>query len=392
VARSALAVLAAAVALLGLARPGDASAETLTLALAPERLTFGGATTASGVLTPAQPDVGIVVERRAGSGWETVAETATDSAGAFSATFEPPGGGWVRARIADAGAISPEARLSVLPSIAVRRSGGRAFLGAPLRVQIRPVTYRGRVTVSSLRGGRVVGRASGRVRDGRLRVVAPTPGIGSFRVRLRFPAAFGLEARIVKSRVRATARRLSVGSQGPDVRALHRRLAELRVHVPGLSRRYSWATFDAVLAFQKAVGLSRTGVVSAATWRALGRRRGFGPRYGKPKLHIEVDKTRQILMVVRRGRVTAVLPVSTGATGNTPEGAFRILWKAPATSTWLGPGILYRTMTFHGNFAIHGWADVPRYPASHGCVRVPIWAADWLYDRSPVGERVYVYG
>lgn len=49
-------------------------------------------------------------------------------------------------------------------------------------------------------------------------------------------------------------------------------------------------------------------------------------------------------------------------------------------------------MTFHGNFAIHGWADVPRYPASHGCVRVPIWAADWLYDRSPVGERVYVYG
>ncbi|MGH2450200.1 MAG: L,D-transpeptidase, partial [Candidatus Limnocylindria bacterium] len=62
-------------------------------------------------------------------------------------------------------------------------------------------------------------------------------------------------------------------------------------------------------------------------------------------------------MVVRRGRVTAVLPVSTGATGNTPVGAFRILWKAPATSTWLGPGILYRTMTFQGNFAIHGWAD-----------------------------------
>jgi hypothetical protein len=28
---------------------------------------------------------------------------------------------------------------------------------------------------------------------------------------------------------------------------------------------------------------------------------------------------------------------------------------------------------------------------SHGCVRVPIWLADWLYLQSPVGEPVYVY-
>ena len=48
-------------------------------------------------------------------------------------------------------------------------------------------------------------------------------------------------------------------------------------------------------------------------------------------------------------------------------------------------------MTFHGNFAIHGYSSVPVWPASHGCVRVPMWLADWLYDQSPVGERVYVY-
>jgi lipoprotein-anchoring transpeptidase ErfK/SrfK len=34
---------------------------------------------------------------------------------------------------------------------------------------------------------------------------------------------------------------------------------------------------------------------------------------------------------------------------------------------------------------------VPVYPASHGCVRVPMWLANWLYVQSPVGERVYVY-
>ena len=65
-------------------------------------------------------------------------------------------------------------------------------------------------------------------------------------------------------------------------------------------------------------------------------------------------------------------------------------WKAPATSTWLGSAILYRTMTFRGNFAIHGYYSLRTYPASHGCVRAPIWEAD-LYDQSPVGERVDVY-
>ena len=34
---------------------------------------------------------------------------------------------------------------------------------------------------------------------------------------------------------------------------------------------------------------------------------------------------------------------------------------------------------------------VPSYAASHGCARIPMWAADWLYRQSPVGETVYVY-
>ena len=96
-------------------------------------------------------------------------------------------------------------------------------------------------------------------------------------------------------------------------------------------------------------------------------------------------------MIVRDGETLWYLPVSSGAGGITPAGSYRILWKALATTTWLGPAILYRTMTFHTHYAIHGFPSVPAYPASHGCVRVPIWLADWLYRQSPVGERVYVY-
>ena len=113
--------------------------------------------------------------------------------------------------------------------------------------------------------------------------------------------------------------------------------------------------------------------------------------FGGKGLHIEVDKTRQILQLVRDGKVTGTLHVSTGATGNTPVGRWNVLWKAPFTHTWLGPAILYRTMTFHGGFAIHGFSPVPAYPASHGCVREPIWAANWTYDQTPVGTPVDVY-
>ena len=75
--------------------------------------------------------------------------------------------------------------------------------------------------------------------------------------------------------------------------------------------------------------------------------------------------------------------ISAAAGSNSPP--------ALATTTWLGPAILYRTMTFHTHYAIHGFPSVPSYPASHGCVRIPIWIADWLYQQSTVGEPVYVY-
>jgi hypothetical protein len=104
------------------------------------------------------------------------------------------------------------------------------------------------------------------------------------------------------------------------VRALHRRLKHLRVHVPGTGKVFSVRAFDSVVAFQKARGLARTGVVGTRTWRALGLVRRSHPRYARPMPHIEVDKGRQIIMIVRRGVVTGIIPVSTGATGNTRWG------------------------------------------------------------------------
>ena len=176
------------------------------------------------------------------------------------------------------------------------------------------------------------------------------------------------------------------------MRELTSRLLELGYHLPERTGTFTPEVADAVIAFQKANGLDRTGAVSVNEWRRLGRASTPSPRHAKPANHLEVDIARQILLVVRGGETTAVLPVSTGALDDTPEGAFQIRRKNPWTTTWLGPGLLYRAMTFwKDEIAVHGYPSVPSYPASHGCVRVPMWAADWLYRRTPVGQRIYVY-
>jgi len=103
--------------------------------------------------------------------------------------------------------------------------------------------------------------------------------------------------------------------------------------------------------------------------------------------HIEVSKPRQVLFVVRGGRVVLVSHVSTGATGNTPVGRWRVYSKTPG---WLASGMFDSSFFLRG-FAIHGYPSVPFYPASHGCVRLPVWLAPRIYGLAPYGSSIYIY-
>ena len=388
-----LAALCAAVAaaLGGAAPAGTAAPQELSLRLSPERVRFGTAVTLHGAVVPAEEGVRVVVVRREGPGRRVLVRAVTDADGRFAARLLPARGSVLLARAAGTDVRSPAARLEVEPRVEVKAAVGTAFVGVPITLRVAPSWYAGRAQVMVVRDRQAVGQASGRVRSGLLRLTVPAPGVGRFWASVELGPSAELAGSTVGVGLRARWRPLSVGEHGPDVLALRRRLAALRFHVPAPQPLFDERLFDAVVAFQKERGLPRTGVVDGRTWRALATAVVPRARYRSPSPHIEVDKGRQILLVVRGGEVTGVLPVSSGATGNTPVGAFRILWKAPATRTWFGNAILYRTLTFHGNFAIHGFDSVPVYPASHGCVRVPVWAADWLYGQSPVGERVYVY-
>ena len=178
---------------------------------------------------------------------------------------------------------------------------------------------------------------------------------------------------------------LALGARGDSVRALERLLASQHYLLRGVDDRYNDDTRDAVLAFQKLHGLPRTGVATQVFWRLLSTAAPVAARYPDGD-HIEVDKTRQVLLTVENGTVTRIVQVSTGATGNTPLGTWHVYRKVPRMS-W----VLWYPMYFLRGFAIHGYPSVPAYPASHGCVRVPMWAAPQLFSRFGVGTPIRVY-
>ena len=188
--------------------------------------------------------------------------------------------------------------------------------------------------------------------------------------------------RIVQARIRAP--ELSVGTHGPAVVTLERRLRELHYVLRDTRGVFDDDDQGAVLAFQKVNGLDRTGVVTPDVWFRLAQ--AGVPRARFAGDHVEVDKTRQVLFLVRGGEVVLVTHVSTGATGNTPLGLWHVYGKVAGWS-W----VLWYPSYFLRGFAIHGYPVVPPYPASHGCVRIPMWLAPRIYEQIPVGSAIYIY-
>ncbi len=195
---------------------------------------------------------------------------------------------------------------------------------------------------------------------------------------------------------------LKAGDRGAWVRLLQLRLADAGFRPGRVDGEYGPALAGTVVAFQKLYELPRDGVFRRDYWPLLNA--------GLPRLeplgeadHVEIDLGRQILILVRDGEVRKVLPVSSGngalyanASGrlvraNTPEGRFTFRRRVNGWRiSYLGG--LYRPFYFRGGYAVHGSSRVPAYPASHGCVRVPIRDMDYLANQLWLGMPVYVYG
>jgi N-acetylmuramoyl-L-alanine amidase len=358
------------------------TASGLTLA-APDPARYGRKAIFRGAVVPAQQGVAVTITGPIG---KAVASAKTNAQGAYRLPVRVRRPGQYVASTATA--TSQPLALRVVPRLVTGLSGSGAR-GSRFVFNARLVPAgAGTLAVKITRGPAVVvdqtyaGRVRIRLDSRRLTTylihVAVVPGEG-------FVAA----ARVLRANV--VLPRLAVGARSPAVAQLGDQLRRLHYAVPyGVA--FDGRMLDAVFAFEKVQGLPRTGVVDARFWRALATAGTPAPRHAEPADHLEVNKGRQVLYVVRGGRVALIVPVSTaGLPGRfTPVGRFSIYRKVVGFDP--SPlGTLYDPMYFTAGYAIHGNPSVPPYPASHGCVRVPMWVAPHLYATNPYGETVYVY-
>jgi lipoprotein-anchoring transpeptidase ErfK/SrfK len=185
-------------------------------------------------------------------------------------------------------------------------------------------------------------------------------------------------------------KRLPVDDQ---VRTAQQRLAQLGYLLPkDVDGRDGPTTQSAVLAFQKWEGLQRDGQIGPQTSKRLqSAKRPAAITRGGSGRRAEVLLDRQVALAIENDRVVRVIHVSTGATSTpTPPGTFKVYEKVP--KWWSVPfrEWLLWAVPFNGGIAFHELAEVPPYPASHGCVREVYVNSKWMYDFSRVGMQVKV--
>jgi lipoprotein-anchoring transpeptidase ErfK/SrfK len=350
------------------------SAFSLSLA-APRVASFGQRVRFTGRVVPALGSERLVLERG-----RAVATGRVRESGRFAVDARPWSPGSFVVRIGEL--VSGQVAVSLRPRIAVTLQGSREA-GRPLvvRASLRPAAA-GSLRIEVRRPG-----ARRLVRAGQDRVAlrVPTRHQGRYPVRITVMPASGWAAASTVLSVPVHLPRLGPGSRGASVHEVERRLQDLGYALRAVDGHYGRDTTEAVLAFQKVHNLPWTGRVTPRVWRVLERAATPRPRYSGGN-HIEVDKRRQLLFLIRGGRVVLVSHVSTGATGNTPVGRWRVYRKVTGWD-W----VLWYPMYFLRGFAIHGYPSVPAYPASHGCVRIPMWLAPRLYEQNAYGAVIYVY-
>jgi lipoprotein-anchoring transpeptidase ErfK/SrfK len=181
------------------------------------------------------------------------------------------------------------------------------------------------------------------------------------------------------------------GSRGVKVLLLQRGLMKLGFATP-VTGYFDGLTANAVNAFRKTNDLGRDGFASTSVYgmvfRGQGAYRLRYPSSGTHGKHVEFDWSRQVLVLADHGKPYRVYHVSSGKPSTpTVFGSYRFYRQEPGTNSH---GMVYSSY-FIGGYAIHGYASVPNYAASHGCLRVPIPNAVSIYNWIDIGDPIYTY-
>jgi peptidoglycan hydrolase-like protein with peptidoglycan-binding domain len=199
---------------------------------------------------------------------------------------------------------------------------------------------------------------------------------------------------------------LRYGMRDGSIKALQRRLAQLKYYPGPIDGEFGTDTQEAVWAFQEAQGLPGEDYVSSAMWRDLSHPSQppvLVPNGGADR--IEISLARELLVLYKNNVPELISHVSSGGgyyfcspgggcgTAITPTGDFHTLSFMPGWVT-VPLGYMYNPVFFIGTaYAIHGDVPVPLQPVSHGCVRIPMDIAAFFHNLVQVpGEPVYIRG
>lgn len=230
---------------------------------------------------------------------------------------------------------------------------------------------------------------------------------------------------------------LTIGAAGDEVKQLQQRLTDLGFAPGPVDGYFGEGTQQAVWAYKKLVGgmksyldLARSDsatVVTPELWATMQDPITITPRRSHGSgIHVEVYLPIQVMVVFENDRPALITHISSGeldeqgnpakwceevtydtdnqgqplaepvtrdecALSKTPGGVFRVYRRVEGNR--LGPlGGMYNPLYINFGIAIHGAKNVPRTPASHGCIRINMDIAEYFPDLVPNRTVVYVWG
>ena len=220
-------------------------------------------------------------------------------------------------------------------------------------------------------------------------------------------------------------RTLKAGVQGPDVRRLQQRLKDLAFDPNLIDGDFGYNTTQSVWAFEKLVLKTPrkkvTGSITPESWQLMQQDNLIVPRrpQAPTESHVEIYLPEQVLVVFKKGKPILVTHISTGTgedwceevtidpgeqgnPGTEPlkkgicgnavtPGGFYYFYNRKSGTRQSKLGTMWNPVYFNFGIAVHGAMQVPKEPASHGCIRIPIFISAYFPAMVKKDDRVYVF-
>lgn len=235
---------------------------------------------------------------------------------------------------------------------------------------------------------RVVPQPSANHASGHFRATLSSSGTGELVISAVHDASPQVRAYQARRSLVVLNEHAGFGSSGQFVALIQQRLAALHFYIPQTGV-YDAGTGWAIDAYHRLLHWGTSQTLDGRTISFL--LDGFGsfrvrfPRHGR---HAEGNLSLQLVALVDGARVDAIYPISSGKP-STPTilGDFHVYSRVPG---YLPDG-MYDSNFFIRGYAIHGYDPAPDYPASHGCMRLPISDAPAVFGWLAIGDWVDVY-